>query len=203
MPLALRDLQAAFAAHLAGAERADLGRRGPGRRDPGGGAAQRPSPSCLREPGIGPGRDLPDGPGRGRRRVLPRPGARLHWPVAAHPAGAGRVRRRLSGLHRGPRRRPRPAVPGRRRPARLGVEPCLPRPGRRPAGRGRPGGTPGRPAALAAARAWRRGLSWSARPIRWTASGPPHNPRRRPIRSTSRPAACAFSSCAGPTMRRS
>ena len=26
--------------------------------------------------------------------------------------------------------------------------------------------------------AWRRGLPWSARPIRWTASGRPHNPRR-------------------------
>ena len=134
MPLALRDLQAAFAAHVAGRRsRRPRGCRR-GRLDLGRGAAARPSPSRRAQP-------------RQRRSPPPsRPSQAL--------VGEEFFRGMAQALHRRRRcrrsrcwpsmaptfrpssratsRRPALALPGGRRPARLGAERGVPRPaGRR------------------------------------------------------------------------
>ena len=95
MPLALRDLQAAFAAHLRVS--ADLA-AGPGRPIPAA-AAARVHRHHVSRAWIGPGSTFSTVQARSRR-VLPRPGARLHCrrcPLSR----AGEYGRSLSGLHRG------------------------------------------------------------------------------------------------------
>ena len=157
MPLALRDLQAAFAAHVIGGDSADLAAAVVGDAIPA--AARLASIATMSSRASAPRWPRPF------RRCRPWSASDFFRGLArafigqALPgaAGAGRIRRGLPGLHRRLRSGARPAVPGRHRPARLGTEPRLSRPARRPAEGGRPSRSAGRAAAVAVGSPWRAG----------------------------------------------